>query len=127
MTERFLLDTHVLLWGAADELPADLVTRLDPADLYISAVSVWEIAIKHGLGRLDLPEPPGTWAATRPRTMGLVELPFTTAHAVGIVDLPRFHGDPFDRALVSVARSEHLTLVTADRIVARYPVNTLLL
>lgn len=127
MTERFLLDTHVLLWGAADELPADLVSRLDPADLYVSSVSVWEIAIKNSLGRLELPEPPRTWAATRLPAMGLVEFPFTTAHAVGVVDLPHVHSDPFDRALVSVARSEHLTLVTADRIVARYPVDTLLL
>lgn len=126
MIERFLLDTHIVLWGAAGELPPALVARLDPAGLYVSAVSVWEIAIKHGLGRLELPEPPTVWATTRLRVMGLTEVPFASAHAVGVADLPQVHGDPFDRALVAVARTEALTLVTADRVVARYPVDTLL-
>jgi PIN domain nuclease of toxin-antitoxin system len=127
VTERFLLDTHVVLWGAAGQLPSALIARLDPADLYVSAVSVWEIAIKHGLGRLVLPEPPRAWATTRLRSMGLTEVPFASAHAVEVADLPHVHGDPFDRALVAVARAEDLTLVTADRIVARYPIDTLLL
>jgi PIN domain nuclease of toxin-antitoxin system len=81
VTERFLLDTHVVLRGAAGELPSAVVARLDPADLYVSAVSGWEIAIEHGLGRLELPEPPRAWAPTRLRSMGLAEVPFASAHA----------------------------------------------
>lgn len=56
-----------------------------------------------------------------------MELPFASSHAVAVADLPPVHADPFDRALVAVARSEGLTLVTADRVVARYPVDTLLI
>lgn len=119
-----LLDTHVALWGLAGdpELSDEFLDRLrhDP-DIYLSPVTVWEVAIKHALGKLpgpaDLPQ--------RVRDMGFRELPITGAHAIVAGRLPRHHSDPFDRMLVAQATVEGLTLATRDRNVQRYEVDTL--
>jgi PIN domain nuclease of toxin-antitoxin system len=119
----YLLDTQILLWAAAgsDRLTS-AARRLigDPANtLVFSAASLWEIAIKSGLGRDDVQVD-----AKRLRTglgdNGYVELPVTGAHAAAVADLPPLHRDPFDRLLIAQARIEGLELVTADRIVAQY-------
>ncbi len=121
---RILLDTHVLLWAAAtpERLPPAVRARIeDPAnEPCFSAASLWEVAIKSGLGRDDF--------RTDPRLLrrallenGYAELPITGVHAVAVDLLPPIHGDPFDRMLVAQAQVEATTLLTADEVAGRYP------
>ena len=119
---KLLLDTHVLIWWLADDPELGHQAREAIADaentVYVSAVSLWEIAIKQGLGKLDLPE---DFHETL-RAQGLSELPITWEHAQQNRSLPRLHRDPFDRMLVAQAQVEQLTLVTCDDEVKRYSV-----
>ena len=121
---NLLLDTHVLLWaaGAARQLPDEVRVLLEDRGnkLFFSAASIWEIAIKNGLGREGF--------SVDPRLLrrgllenGYVELPVTSSHALAVDLLPPIHKDPFDRILVAQARVEGITLLTADEVVARYP------
>jgi len=118
-----LLDTHVLLWvaGEPDRLPEQVRSLVeDPAtEVLFSAASLWEIAIKSGLGRPDF--------AVDPRVLrrgllenGYTELPVTGAHAVAVDLLPPIHRDPFDRMLVAQARIEGVPLLTADTTLGLY-------
>lgn len=121
---RFLLDTHLLLWIAdrSPRLPAAARAVIEDATarLMFSVVSIWEVAIKSGLGRHDF-----RWEAHTLRhgllDAGYAELPITGAHAVGVATLPRLHSDPFDRILVVQALVDEVTLLTADPLLARYP------
>ena len=119
-----LLDTHVLLWAAGEpeRLPRSTLEMLeDPAvAVTFSAASIWEVAIKNGLGRPDF--------SVDPRVLrrgllehGYVELPVTGAHAAAVDVLPDIHRDPFDRLLIAQAHAEGLTLLTADSVIGRYP------
>jgi PIN domain nuclease of toxin-antitoxin system len=123
---RLLLDTHPFIWSLLepDRLPERLrATLVDPAHIvYVSAASVWEIAIKHGLGKLSLP--PDT-LETDTAESGFESLAITATHAVAVSQLPLLHRDPFDRLLIAQARHERLTLVTRDPAVRRYQVDTL--
>lgn len=121
---KFLLDTHLLLWaaGAPEQLPAAARQLLeDPQnELLFSAASLWEIAIKRGLGRSDFQ------VDARVLRRGLLdngyqELPISSEHAVSIDSLPPIHKDPFDRILVAQATVEGIILLTADALVAQYP------
>lgn len=121
---KLLLDTHVLLWAAGfpDRLSAAARELLENPDneLVFSAASLWEIAIKSGLGRDDFS------ANARLIRRGLldngyIELPIASEHAVEIDALPPIHRDPFDRILIAQAMVEGNTLITADEIVAQYP------
>ncbi len=121
---KLLLDTHVLLWaaGSPERLPPDARVMLENVDnaLLFSAASLWEIAIKRGLGRADFQ------VDARVLRRGLLdngyqELPITSEHAVFIDSLPPIHKDPFDRILVAQATVEGITLLTADEMVAQYP------
>lgn len=121
---NLLVDTHLLLWAAGDPQKLSRAARrlLDDAgnELWFSAASLWEVAIKHGLGREDFRVEP------RRLRRGLLthswrELAITSEHAVATEDLPPTHKDPFDRMLLAQAAVEGLTLVTSDAIVARYP------
>ena len=121
---KLLLDTHVLLWaaGSPEQLPPDARVMLEDADnaLLFSAASLWEIAIKRGLGRADFQ------VDVRVLRRGLLdngymELPITSEHTVFIESLPPIHKDPFDRILVAQATVEGITLLTADEVVAQYP------
>ncbi len=120
---RALLDTQVALWALTDsprlsQKARDLI--LDPSnDIYFSAASIWEIAIKHRLARHDMPVS-GDEAARLCRCAGYIELPFTSIHAAATEALPLHHADPFDRMLVAQARSEPMRLVTHDRMLPRY-------
>ena len=119
----YRLDPHILLWAAAgsDRLTS-AARRLigDPANtLLFSAASLWEIAIKSGLGRDDV-QVDAKRLRTGLRDNGYVELPVTGAHAAAVADLPPLHRNPFDRLLITQARIEGLELVTVDRIVAQY-------
>ena len=121
---NLLLDTHVLLWaaGAPERLPAAARAMLeDPgADLVFSAASLWEVAVKNGLGRRDFSVDPHLLRRGL-LEHGYTELAVTGVHAVAVDLLPPIHRDPFDRVLVAQARIEGFTLLTVDAIVGRYP------
>jgi PIN domain nuclease of toxin-antitoxin system len=121
---KLLLDTHLLLWAAGDpdrlSAAARALIGAPENELWFSAASVWEIAIKRGLGREDF--------QVNPRLLrrglldnGYRELPVGSEHAVAIDSLPPLHKDPFDRLLVAQAMVEGITLLTADASVAQYP------
>ena len=120
---NLLLDTHILLRAASGVDLGDRLRRLleDPANrLVFSAASIWEIAIKSGLGRPDFDVPSGVFRRGLLEA-GYEELPVTGAHAAALQALPPLHRDPFDRILVAQALVESLTLVTADRMILTYP------
>jgi PIN domain nuclease of toxin-antitoxin system len=122
---RLLLDTHLLLWAAAssERLPREARELLenDDNEVYYSAASIWEIAIKSALGRKDFRIDLAQLLATLPE-MGLVELPTTAVHAAGVTRLPPIHRDPFDRLLIAQSLVEPLTLLTNDALINRYRV-----
>lgn len=121
---RLLLDTHVLLWAARtpDRLPDEARSLIeDPAtELLFSAASLWEIAIKSGLGRGDFDLDPRLLRRGLLEN-GYTELPVTGAGAVAVDLLPPIHKDPFDRLLVAQAQIEGVMLLTANKSVGRYP------
>jgi PIN domain nuclease of toxin-antitoxin system len=120
---RILLDTHIALWAITDspQMPRparDLVA--DPAnDIVVSAASVWEIAIKHGLGRGSMPVS-GADALSYFREAGYRLLTVSAEQAAFAETLPPIHSDPFDRILVAQALCEPMRLLTHDRTIARY-------
>ncbi|MGA7927690.1 MAG: type II toxin-antitoxin system VapC family toxin [Candidatus Sulfotelmatobacter sp.] len=121
---KFLLDTHLLLWAAAEprrfsKQARALIDNPDN-DLLFSAASLWEVAIKRGLGRADFK------VDARLLRRGLLdngygELPIVSDHVVAIDSLPPIHKDPFDRILVAQATVEGVTLLTVDSVVSQYP------
>ncbi|MGD0989760.1 MAG: type II toxin-antitoxin system VapC family toxin [Candidatus Sulfotelmatobacter sp.] len=121
---KLLLDTHLLLWAAGkpNRLPATARKLIDnPAnELLFSAASVWEVAIKRGLGRSDFQADPRLLRRGL-LDNGYTELPILSDHVVAMESLPPIHKDPFDRLLVAQATVEGITLLTADSIVAEYP------
>jgi PIN domain nuclease of toxin-antitoxin system len=126
---KLLLDTHVFLWLHTERkrLGEYLSLLEDPhTERLLSAVSSWEIAIKYGLGRLPLPEPPQRYVPSRMRAIGAVALPIEHSHALAVAKLEPLHGDPFDRLLVAQAGLLDVPIMTADAAIARYPVRTLL-
>lgn len=126
---KLLLDTHVFLWlDAADgRVPQAIKDACEDGanDLYLSYASVWEMQIKLALGKLRLPASPVALATMYVRNAALKLLPLALAHIETLDELPRLHGDPFDRMLVAQARCEGLTLVSADKIMREYPVEVL--
>ncbi|MCC6133219.1 MAG: type II toxin-antitoxin system VapC family toxin [Acidobacteria bacterium] len=126
---RLLLDTHVFLWWNMDDprLSASARAAIASAsnEVFLSAASAWEIAIKWQKGRLTLPEPPDAYVASRLQSNAILPLAVELQHAAAVAALPPLHSDPFDRLLVSQARMEDLTLVTGDPEIARYGVTTL--
>ncbi len=120
---NLLLDTHLLLWAASEPQRLSAKARnllLDPANhLMFSSASLWEITIKNGLERSDFNvDPRRLWRMLL--VNGYRELPVTSEHSVAVNDLPPLHKDPFDRILVAQAKVEGLTLLTADKLVAKY-------
>ncbi len=121
---KLLLDTHLLLWAASEpgrlsKVAHDLMTDAEN-ELVFSAASLWEVAIKSGLGRDDFTAEP---AVLRRGLLdnGYGELPVVSEHAVATATLPPIHRDPFDRLLVAQSQVEGITLLTSDPVVARYP------
>lgn len=121
---KLLLDTQILLWAAGEperlSVSARALLEDERHELVFSAASLWEVAIKSGLGREDF--------RVDPRLLrrglldnGYSELPITSLHAVGVEVLPDLHKDPFDRMLLAQALAEGITLVTADARLADYP------
>ena len=122
---RLLLDTHILLWGLSDDRRLNKPTReiiVNPNnEVFVSAASIWEIAIKASLGRIDV-EVEDLDAAIA--DAHFQALPITFSHAVMAGRLPTVHRDPFDRMLVAQAGVEELRIVTHDRIFERYSLST---
>jgi len=121
---KFLLDTHLLLWAAAEperlSSAARILLEAQEHELVFSAASLWEVAIKSALGRKDFKVD----AAVLRRGLienGYLELPVSGDHAVAVATLPGLHKDPFDRLLVAQAQVAGITLLTADPQVAAYP------
>ncbi len=120
---KLLLDTHILLWAAGQperlsKIASELIEHPDN-ELYFSAASIWEIAIKSSLGREDFK------ADSRLVRRGLIdngyrEISISSEHAVGVQALPLIHKDPFDRLLISQSISEAIALVTADPVLSQY-------
>lgn len=125
-----MLDTHVFLWLLAEpERLGDHIGSLqDPGnELFLSAASSWEIAVKVQIGRLDLPDEPKRYVPDRMRAIGVEPLPVRHTHALAVCELPTLHRDPFDRLLVAQARELRMRVVTAEPQIARYEVETLLI
>lgn len=126
---RLLLDTCTFLWTVegGDELSDRVRDALaDPDnDVFLSAVSAWEIAVKHGLGKLPLPEPPDRYVPAQRNARGIEALPLDEESALQLARLPALHRDPFDRMLICQALAGALTVVTPDPEIARYPVKIL--
>lgn len=120
---NLLLDTHIALWAIADspKLPAKARELIaNPRNtVWISAASLWEITIKHSLGRGDMPVS-GREALAYFEQAGYRFLPIEPEHTVAVGELPHLHADPFDRLLVAQARQVPMHLVTHDAMVARY-------
>ncbi|MBI6631293.1 type II toxin-antitoxin system VapC family toxin [Pseudomonas paralactis] len=117
---RLLLDTHILLWALNDDprLSGKAHKLIEnAADIYVSAATFWEIAIKVGLGKLDVDLDEIREYCSK---SGFVELPITLEHAIAVKDLEHYHKDPFDRLIIATALSEPMKLLTADPQVAQY-------
>jgi PIN domain nuclease of toxin-antitoxin system len=123
---RLLVDTHVWLWlqTTPDRVDAATLRVLadEANDLYLSAASGWEIAIKYGLGKLALPQLPEVYVPDRMRTSGTTPLAIEHAHALRVAKLPDHHRDPFDRLLIAQAQLLGLPIVTADPQFSMYDV-----
>lgn len=122
----YLLDTSVWLWSLweperiarkAREVMADLSQQI-----FLSAVTSWEIAIKVGVSKLTLPEPSSSYVPRRMADQGLRPLPISHQHALAVAALPLHHRDPFDRLLIAQASIEGMTVITADRVFEQYSV-----
>lgn len=94
-------------------------------ELFFSVASVWEISIKVGIGKLPLPEAVDTYIASRMRLLGAQYLNITFPHTCRVAMLPLLHRDPFDRLLVAQTQIEKMTLVTADKILTEYEIDSL--
>lgn len=125
---RILLDTHVFLWlhSEPERLGSQLALVQQPGTgRLVSAVVAWEVTIKHGLGRLQLPEPPPAWVPARIRQGAMEPVAIELPHVLGVADLPDHHRDPFDRLLISQARRLGVPIMTADRTFESYDVDLL--
>ena len=126
---KLLLDTCTFLWilegGAALSEAARAQLLNADNDLYLSAVSAWEIAVKHALGKLPLPEPPERFVPAQRKARAISPLPLDEEAALELGRLPKLHRDPFDRMLICQALAGGMILVTPDPEIGRYPVRTL--
>lgn len=121
---NLLLDTHILLWAAAqpDKLSPEAANLISSENnrLYFSAASLWEVIIKNGLRRPDFHVDPHLLRRGLVDN-GYLELPISSQHTLAVSHLPDIHKDPFDRILVAQAETEGFLLLTSDDVVGRYP------
>ncbi len=126
---RVLLDTVTFLWIAAGDRQLSRTAReafQNPDnEVYLSAVSTWEISVKHALGRLPLPEPPETCVPRLRRAHAVEPLALNEESTLYLGRLPELHRDPFDRMLVCQAIVEGLVLLTPDKAITQYPIRSL--
>lgn len=127
---RVLLDTHVLLWWSSQrgarlsDRARELLTD-GTTDVALSIASAWEIAIKAGAGRLDLPRPAEGYVPDLLRIHGFELMGIELTHALRAGALPPIHGDPFDRMLVAQSQIEAVPIITADPWIGRYDVEVI--
>lgn len=126
---RLLLDTRVFLWfiSGDNRLPEtmrDSIRDLNN-EVYLSVVSLWEVIIKHRLGKLPLPQPPEVYLPTQRERHQISSLFLDEASVSHLVNLPRIHRDPSDRMLICQAMQHGLTIVTVDDVVSKYSVPVL--
>lgn len=125
---KYLLDTNVFLWssGAPEKLNRQATALLSSgsSEVYLSAASSWEIAIKFALRSLRLPVPPSQFIPDALRILSIRSLEISHFHSLAAGALPQHHRDPFDRMLIAQACSEEMVLLTADPVFAKYDVKT---
>ena len=123
---KYLLDTSVWLWSltASERIrpAARAILTRGREEIYLSAATSWEIAIKSALGKLPLPEPVASFVPKRMAAQALRPLSITHGHALRVAELPHHHHDPFDRLLIAQAQVEGMTILTADRAFTSYSV-----
>lgn len=123
---NILLDTHIFLWfiSADRHLPEPIRHAIqDPTnDVYLSVVSVWEVIVKHQLGKLQLPAAPESYVPAQRERHRITSLPVDEASVMNLPRLPSFHRDPFDRMLICQALEHDLVVATVDRAMFGYTV-----
>ena len=126
---KLLIDTHCWLWltAAPERFSPEALKQIKAADteLFLSAASAWEIAVKYALGKLRLPDLPGKYLARYLHETRTTPLSITLEHATHVAELPQHHRDPFDRLLIAQARLERLALLTADSQIGEYDVEVI--
>jgi PIN domain nuclease of toxin-antitoxin system len=126
---NILLDTHAFLWltSAPGRFRDSVRVQLRDPDtaLMLSVASIWEIALKVGLGKLSLPVPVEDYVRSRMARHGVDVLPIGVGHACRVSELPHHHRDPFDRLLVAQGQLEGVAILTADRAFSLYDVETI--
>lgn len=126
---KLLLDTCTFLWIITDATELSGTARklfVDQGnEAYLSAVSAWELAIKHALGRLPLPEPPDRFIPSQRQQHNIAALPLEEGATLYLGHLPQLHNDPFDRMLICQAIMYGMVILTPDEHVAQYPVQTI--
>jgi PIN domain nuclease of toxin-antitoxin system len=126
---RILLDTHIFLWFiSGDRQLSDKIRdaiRDSDNEVYLSAISVWEVIVKYQLGKLSLPESPEIYLPKQRDLHQITSLPFDEMSVIQLAKLPPLHRDPFDRMLVCQALQHNLTIATVDPVVRAYPVNVI--
>ena len=120
----YLLDTQIWLWANTDDARLSehswAILRNPQNALYLSVAAMWEIVIKHAIGKLELPELPSRYIPKRLVATGTRSLAVQQSHVLEVAHLPLHHRDPFDRLLVAQARADHMMLLTADEQLSRY-------
>jgi PIN domain nuclease of toxin-antitoxin system len=126
---RILPDTHIFLWfiSGDTQLSADVRDAIRDPDneVYLSAISVWEILVKYQLGKLPLPEHPETYLPKQRDLHQILSLDLDESTVIQLAKLPPLHRDPFDRMLICQALQNGLTIATVDAAVRAYPVITI--
>jgi PIN domain nuclease of toxin-antitoxin system len=126
---KVLLDTCAFLWLVTDNPQASELAKEiflnDENELFLSAVTGFEIAVKYSLGKLHLTEPPKEFIANRIQANALIELPVSMIHALALQNMPLHHKDPFDRLLVAQAMVNQIPLLSADQQLSAYDINRL--
>ncbi len=126
---RYLLDTHTFLWWNMDDAQLSSLARELIAngnnEIFLSAASAWEIAIKTARGRLTLPEDPTRYVSNRLSLHGFQALPVQIHHAVQVYKLPLHHADPFDRLLIAQSQIESMSLISVDVEIRKYEVEVI--
>lgn len=126
---KVLIDTHAWLWSLAAPERLSVGARnalVDPGnEVFLSAASAWEIAIKYAIGKLALPAPPAQFVPSRMKAQNIASLAVTHVHALAVAGLPAHHSDPFDRLLIAQAQVEGWPLITGDPQLTPYGVRIL--
>jgi len=126
---KILLDTCTFLWIITDSPELSKHARdlfRDPAnELFLSPVSCWEIAVKHALGRLPLPEPPERFIPSQRKLHGVETLPLEEKATLHLTRLPQLHKDPFDRMLICQVMIHAMVIMTPDELILQYPIRSI--